>query len=176
MRSQKECQARPQKPRVISSSGVTGLCVALGRPHPASGPQSLPPPLAWERKGSKDPYHRDILAFHSNLPASFLGIRGAISLGPQLYEPSVLNQSSDRAGLNQNYRAVGGNVYELFASISAFVFPNRAVGISLHSQWVERFRFRKGEELCKVIRVQGVRSVGGLTLLEPWQWHRHVTL
>ena len=69
------------------SSGVTGLCVFLGRPHPPSGPQSLPPPLAWERKGSKDPYHRDILAFHSDLPASFLGVRGAVSLGPQLYEP-----------------------------------------------------------------------------------------
>lgn len=66
----------------ISSSGVTGLCVALGRPHPASGPQSPPPPLAWKRKCSKDPYHRDILAFHSDLPASLLGVRGAISLDP----------------------------------------------------------------------------------------------
>lgn len=27
--------------------------------------------------------------------------------------------------------------------------------------------FRKGEGLCKVIRVQGVHSVGGPTLLEP---------
>ena len=151
----------------ISSSGVTGLCVVLGRLHPASGPQSLPPSLAWKRKGSKDPYHKDILAFHSDLPASFLGVRGAISLDPQVYEPSVLSQGPDRAGLNQNCRAVGGNVYEVFGSISAFICPNRAVGISLHSQWVERFRFRKREELCKVIRVQGVWSVGGPTLLEP---------
>ena len=159
----------------ISSSGVTGLCVVLGRLHPASGPQSLPPSLAWKRKGFKDPYHKDILAFHSDLPASFLGVRGAISLDPQVYEPSVLSQSPDRAGLNQNCRAVGGNVYEVFGSISAFICPNGAVGISLQG-WKDLGSGR-GRDYARSsgFKVSGVwearpslsPDIGAGTLLEP---------
>ena len=75
--------SRPQKPRVLVPV-ESQACV-----WPWAGPQSLPPPLAWEGKGSKDPSHRDILAFHSpdaaDFPASLLDVRG----GCILRSPSI---------------------------------------------------------------------------------------
>lgn len=74
---------QPQKPRVLVPV-ESQACV-----WPWAGPQSLPPPLAWEGKGSKDPSHRDILAFHSphaaDFPASLLDVRG----GCILRSPSI---------------------------------------------------------------------------------------